>query len=92
MLKKSDVLLLNIIMRRAYIKHGYEFSKALLNKLGIDLTKPVPSSLVLDLVHKTETFDNSYLLKSMLNEKSFVFLPTVLHALRQPKYQPLPLI
>ena len=89
-LNASDVLLLNLILRRYYVHYGYEFSDLFLNELELDPNDEITEPTIMNLVNQTSHFAKSYLLEPMLTENSSINLSNVIPEL--PKFSHIELI
>ena len=81
-LNESDVLLLNLILRRYYLHYDYEFNNVFLNELGFDPCSEITESTIMHLIAQTNRFKDSYLLEPMLTKTSPIYLPDIIPKLR----------
>ena len=89
-LDTSDVLLLNLILKRYYVHYGYEFSDAFLNKLEFNPNDEITEPIIMNLINQTSHFKESYLLEPMLTENSPINLSKVIPEL--PRFSQIELI
>ena len=78
MLNESDVLLLNLILKRYYLHYDYEFNNVFLNELGIEPCSEITDITIMNLIVNTNRFKDSYLLEPMLTKTSPVYLPNLI--------------
>ena len=77
LLNESDLLLLNLLLKRDYIYYDYELSR--LSQLGIpNHNIEDTGETIMDIFETTNLLNNSYLLESLSNKDSVVYLPKVL--------------
>lgn len=89
-LNDSDVLLLNLILRRSYIDYGYEFSDQFVNKLGLDPNENISSATIMHFVNQKSLFNSSYMIDTLLNIEGYAYLPKILEMF--DKHKPIELI